>query len=154
MSDYQLAEINIATMLAPLTDSIMAGFVNNLDRINALAEQTPGFVWRLQTPEGNATALRVFDSDVLIINMSVWESVQALYDYTYASDHVALFRQRRDWFEKMDTPIMCIWWIPAGHIPTPEEAKQKLEHLHLHGATPFAFTFRQQFTVEEMLALA
>jgi hypothetical protein len=151
MADYHIAQVNIGIIRAPLDSPVMAGFVNRLDEINALADAAPGFVWRLQTEEGNATSLHVFDNEHMLINMSVWESVDALYEYVYASRHAELIKGRKDWFEKMDTPIMTLWWIPAGHIPTPEEAKQRLAHLEQHGPTPLAFTFKQRFTVEEML---
>ena len=149
---YHLAEINIARLLAPIDDPQIADFVANLDRINAVADQAPGFVWRLQTEDGDATAMRVFDDPMFIINMSVWESIEALFAYTYSSDHVDIFRRRGEWFSKMETPHMAFWWIPAGHIPTVEEAKAKLEHIEKYGPTPEAFTFKQRFTVEEMLA--
>jgi hypothetical protein len=149
--DYHLAQVNIALMHAPLTDPIMADFVANLGIINAAADRAPGFVWRLQTAEGDATALRVFDNDYLLINMSVWKSVEALFDYTYKSDHASVFRRRKEWFERMDAPTIALWWMPAGHLPTPDEAKLKLEHLQQHGATPLAFTFKQRFTAADML---
>lgn len=142
---YHLAQINIAPMKAPLTDPIMEGFVSQLDAINALAEASPGFVWRLKTEEGDATALRVFDDASIIINMSVWESVESLKTYVYQSDHVNVLRARKKWFTRMETPQMVLWWIPAGTIPTPEEAKQRLALLHERGSTPEAFTFRSAF---------
>jgi len=152
MADYHIAQINIARMLAPLTDPVMADFTNNIDRINAVADQHAGFVWRLQTDDGDATALRIFDDDWLIVNMSVWERIDALFDYTYKSDHVAIYRRRKEWFTKMDSHYMALWWIPADHIPTTEEAKAKLNYMDAHGPTPLAFTFKQRFTVAEMLA--
>lgn len=152
MSQYHLAQANIAHMLAPIDDPVMAGFVARLDEINALADRSPGFIWRLQTEDGNATSLRVFDNDMLIINTSVWESIDALHQFTYYSDHVEVFRQRRDWFEKMDTPYQVLWWIPAGQVPTPDDIKARLDYLTQHGPTPLAFTFKQRFTVEELLA--
>lgn len=149
---YHLAQINIATALAPLDDPIMADFMNNLAPINALAEQHPGYVWRLQTPAGDATSILVFDDHRIIINMSVWESVEALFQFTYYSDHAAFYRRRGEWFEKMSTPVTALWWVPAGTTPTPEDGKAKIEYLEQCGPTPFAFTFKQRFTVEEMLA--
>jgi len=145
ISEFHLAQVNIAAACAPMHDPIMADFVANLDRINALAENAAGFVWRLHTPEGNATALRVFEDERLIINMSVWHSIEALFDYTYKSGHVEIFRRKAEWFGKMETPHMALWWVPAGHIPTPQEAKERLAHLAEHGATPHAFTFKQRF---------
>ena len=149
---YHLAQINIARLLAPIDDPQIADFVANLDRINAVADAAPGFVWRLQTEDGDATALRVFDDPMFIINMSVWENAETLFEYVYSSDHVDIFRRRAEWFSKMDKPHMVMWWIPAGTIPSIEEAKEKLEYIHAHGPTPQAFTFKKRFTVEEMLA--
>jgi len=149
---YHLAQINIARMLAPIDSEIMASFVAQLDEINELGDRSPGFVWRLQTEDGDATAIKVYDDPFIIVNMTVWESIDALFNFTYASDHVDVFRNRRDWFEKMDTPAFCLWWIPAGTIPTPEEASKRLELLTEQGATPLAFNFKKRFTVEEMLA--
>lgn len=151
MTTYHLAQINIATMLAPLESEQMSGFVNRLNEINALAEKSAGFVWRLQTDEGDATAIRVFDDETIIVNMSVWESIDALHKFTYASDHVEVFRKRRDWFHKMTKPVMALWWIPVGTFPTAEDGQAKLEYIAQHGVTPLAFTFKQQFSIEEML---
>jgi hypothetical protein len=151
MTHYHLAQVNIARMRGPIDSLIMAEFVAQLDAINAVAEAAPGFVWRLKSDEGNATAIRVFDDPMLIINMSVWESLEALFEYTYRSDHIDVYRRRGEWFERMETPHMALWWIPAGHIPTPEEAKDKLALLEREGATPLAFTFKKRFTFEEML---
>lgn len=152
MTLYHLAQVNIARMRGAIDSPIMADFVAQLDAINAVADTTPGFVWRLQGADGNATALRVFDDPMLIINMSVWESIEALFEYTYRSDHIDVYRRRGEWFERMDTPHMALWWLPAGHIPTPQEAKDRLALLERDGATPLAFTFKRRFTVEEMLA--
>ncbi len=143
--DYVLAEANVARLRAPLDDPSLADFVNNLDRINQLAEQSPGFIWRLQTEDGNATALRVFDDDQILVNLSVWENRDSLFAYVYKSQHVDFFRRRREWFEKLDMPIVVMWWIPANHRPTLEEAKNRLEHLQQHGPTPYAFTFKERF---------
>jgi len=148
---YYLAEINIALMRAPLDDPIMADFVNNLESINALADSAPGFVWRLQTEAGDATSLRVFENEYIIVNMSVWESIDTLFTYVYGSDHTNFFRRRAEWFQKLDMPVLVLWWIPAGHIPTVEEAKARLEYLRERGPTPLAFTFKRRFTIEQML---
>lgn len=149
--DYQLAEINIARMLDEIDSPLMHEFAANLERINALSEQSPGFVWRLKTDEGDATSIRVFDDRYLIVNMSVWESIDALREFTYYSAHTDYFRRRREWFEKLETPAVVLWWVRAGHIPTTDEAKAKLEYLAQYGATPQGFTFRERFTVEEWL---
>lgn len=145
MSEYHLAQLNIARMLAERDDPIMADFFAQIDEINALSEQQPGFVWRLQTDEGDATALRVFDDDMMIVNMSVWENIETLYQFTYYSNHADVYRRRREWFHKLDVPMVVMWWIPAGTIPTTGEAKIKLEQLRRDGATPAAFTFKNAF---------
>ncbi len=139
-----LAQVNIARMRAPLESETMAGFVARLDEINALADRSPGFVWRLQE-DGNATSLRPFDDDSILVNMSVWESVEALRDYVYGSAHVEVLRKRQDWFTRFESAYAVLWWIPAGHIPTVEEAKERLAHLDRHGPTPWAFTFKAPF---------
>ena len=144
-SSYHLAQINIGRMLAPIDDPIMADFVANLAPINALAEGSPGFVWRFQTPAGDATAERPYDDDWIIINYSVWEDAESLRRYVYESGHVEIMRRRREWFEKMTDAFMALWWVPAGHKPTTEEAFAKLELLRKNGPTADAFTFRQHF---------
>jgi hypothetical protein len=145
---HHLAQLNIARFKAPMDDPGMAGFVDNLDPINALADRWPGFVWRLQTEEGNATAIRAFDDDLLLVNMSVWESVEALAEFVYRSGHLAVMRRRREWATHMREAYLCLWWITAGEIPTVEEAKQRLYHLREHGPTPHAFTFKRRFPPE------
>ncbi len=148
---HHLAQINIGRILGPIDGPVMAEFVANLDRINAMADTAPGFVWRLQSEQGNATSIKVYEDDMLLINMSLWESIEALHKYVYYTAHVEYVRRRREWFEKLTIPYTTLWWVPAGHIPTPQEAKERLEWLHENGATPYAFTFKERFTVEEML---
>jgi hypothetical protein len=115
-----------------------------LDPVNAIADRAPGFVWRLQTEEGNATSIPVLGDDRLIVNMSVWESIDELVDFVYRSDHVAVIRRRREWFERIRL-YFALWWVPAGHLPTVTEAEERLEHLRAHGPTAHAFTFRRRF---------
>ena len=146
---YHLAEINIAQMRAPLTDPMMREFAENLQSINALADESPGFVWRLQTADGDATSLRVFDNEMVIVNLSVWESVETLRAYVYKSQHADFLRRKRAWFDKSESVHFVMWWIPAGHRPTVAEAKSKLESLAIHGDTAAAFTFRRLFTPEQ-----
>jgi hypothetical protein len=141
-STHQLAQINIGRMLAPLDDPIMADFVANLDPINALADTSPGFAWRFQTPEGNATAERPYDDDRIIVNFSVWADAESLRQYVYQSAHAAIMRRRREWFERMTDMFIALWWVPAGHRPSIAEAVERLEHLRRHGSSPYAFTFR------------
>ena len=119
-----------------------------------MSDAAPGFVWRLQDDSGDATAIRVFDDPVIMINMSVWESVDALFEFAYHSPHVEIFRRRRAWFENFGAPYMALWWIPAGTIPTPDDAKERLEHLTAHGPTPYAFTFKERYSSPADLASA
>ncbi len=142
MAAFQLAQINIASMRGPIDGPVMKGFVDLLDEINALADASPGFVWRLQSEEGDATSIRAFDDDMLLINLSVWESVEALKEFVYRTGHLAPLRRRAEWFGKMATPYQAMWWVPAGHQPSTEEAKRSLEHLTEHGPGPSAFDFR------------
>ena len=146
LNTHQIAQINIGRTVAPLTDPRLAGFVERLAEINALADRSPGFVWRLQTEAGDATSLTPFDDPRIIVNMSVWEDFASLHDYVYRSAHNQVLRQRKQWFEKFPGPYYALWWIPRGHIPTIEEAKQRLTHLTNHGPSPEAFWFGTSFT--------
>jgi len=143
-----LAQVNIARMKAPLDSPTMAGFVARLDEINALADRSPGFVWRLQDDAGNATAIRAYEDESIVFNLSVWESVEALKAYAYHTAHAELLRQRSLWFEKFAGAFLALWWVPAGHRPSVDEAKQRLAHLEAKGPSPFAFTFRELFPAE------
>jgi Domain of unknown function (DUF3291) len=154
MTKLHLAQVNIARMSAPLEDPAMSGFVSQLDEINALADRSAGFVWRLQTEAGNATYLRPYDDDRILFNMSVWESIEHFKRYVYYSAHVQMLRRRADWFEKPAGNHLALWWIPAGHVPSVDEGKQRLTHLETHGATPFAFTFSQPFPPDQAVVNA
>src|SRR5688572_17718136 len=124
----------------------MEGFRSQLDPINALADRSPGFVWRLQTEDGNATAIRPYaDDERMAINMSVWESLEALQHFVYRSGHVATLRDRKQWFEPIEGPILALWWISAGRVPTVAEAQERLQHLRERGPSRHAFTFRTPF---------
>lgn len=147
IASYHLAQINIARLVAPIDDPRIAGFVEQLDPINQLAEQSPGFVWRLKSDSGNATDIAFGDDPLVIVNMSVWISIEALRQFTYASSHLNVFRQRRDWFGKMDLPNYCLWWIPVSSVPTVAEGRERLEHYQRHGATPYSFWFSHPFPV-------
>lgn len=144
MSGHQLAQLNIATMKESLESPSMADFVANLGRINQLAENSPGFVWRLQDEEGDATAIRPFGPEVLV-NLSVWADVESLSQYAFRSAHTEIMRRRREWFERMEDAYAVLWWVPAGHRPTVTEAAERLALLRNSGPTPQAFTFRQAF---------
>lgn len=144
MSHYELAQLNIAQMKFTLDAPEMADFVANLDRINALAEQAPGFVWRLKDDAGNATALRPFGADTLV-NMSVWASLEQLSNYVYKTAHVDIMKRRKEWFERMQDAYTVLWWVPQGHRPDEHEAMQKLQTLRAMGPTEKAFGFKQAF---------
>lgn len=145
MTGFHIAQINIARMLAPIDDPVMADFVAQLPPINALAEESPGFVWRLQSDSGDATSIKMYDDEMVIINLTVWEDVEALRQYVYKSEHSGVMRDRRRWFEKFDGPYYAMWWIPAGHLPSPEEARERLDHLRQYGDTDYAFSFKHVF---------
>jgi hypothetical protein len=145
MAVHHLAQVNLATLRAPLDDPALAGFVVELEPVNALADGHPGFVWRLQTEDGDATAIRPFDDERVIVNLSVWESLEALRGFVYAGRHLEVLRRRREWFHRMDDPIVALWWVPAGTVPTVAEAKERLGLLARLGPTAGAFTFRAPF---------
>lgn len=145
MSAYELAQLNTGFIRGPIDSPVMAEFVANLERINALADAAPGFVWRLKTEAGDATAIRPFDDPNQLLNMSVWRDADALRRFVYRSAHAEILARRREWFEQIKGPIMVLWWVPRGHRPSIEEAVAKLELLRVNGATPEAFTFRQTF---------
>lgn len=140
-----LAQVNIARARDRIDAPVMQGFVAQLDAINALADSSPGFVWRLQTEEGNATALQPFEDERILVNLSVWESPDHLREFVYRSAHAAVMRQRREWFERFEGMYMALWWIAPGHTPTVTEAKERLRYLQEHGESEFAFTFRSIF---------
>jgi hypothetical protein len=140
-----LAQLNVGRLRAPMDDPAIDDFRENLDPINALAEASPGFVWRLQDEAGNATGIKPYSDDLEIVNLTVWTSIEALADFTYRTAHTAFLRRRREFFEAPVAPILCLWWIPEGTIPTVEEAIGRLDHLRAHGPTPTAFTFRTRF---------
>jgi heme-degrading monooxygenase HmoA len=140
MSAFHLAQVNIARMKGDIDSPVMAGFVARIAEINALADGAPGFVWRL--PSSAESYLRPYDDDRILFNLSVWQSVEALKHYAYQSAHAEVFRSRRDWFDQFDGAQLAMWWIPAGHLPGVDEAKQRLAHLDAHGPSQFAFTFK------------
>jgi hypothetical protein len=147
---FHLAQFNQARLRAPLDDPRMAGFVADLPTLNGLADTSPGFVWRLRdegTNAPDATALRPFGPD-LLVNLTVWESVAALREYVYQSPHLESLRRRREWFHPTGAePHQVLWWLPAGELPTLDEARTRLDRLARTGPTPEAFTFRHPFPV-------
>ena len=142
---YHLAQMNIGRLIAPMDDPRIAGFVAQLDPVNALADAAPGFVWRLQSSSGNATDIAYSDDPSIIVNMSVWQSVESLRAFTYQAHHLQVFRQRAQWFEKSAVPTYCLWWVPAGHIPAVAEGRERLQHYQQHGPSPYAFWFQHLF---------
>ena len=142
---WHLAQLNIALPVEPLDSARLADFVAALAPVNALADAADGFVWRLQTEDGDATAVRGFGDDRLIVNMSVWESPETLAAFVFRSGHAGVLRRRRAWFVRLREAYAVLWWVRSGHRPDVAEAEQRLEHLRVHGPTPHAFTLRQLF---------
>jgi hypothetical protein len=145
VSAYELAQLNIGIARGAINTPIMADFAANLARINALAERSHGFIWRLQTEEGDATAIRAFEDPNLLLNMTVWQDLESLRRYVYTSAHVDIMRRRREWFEPMRDAYLVLWWIPKGHRPTVAEAIARLDTLRAAGPTAAAFTFRRAY---------
>lgn len=145
MATFQIAQVNLAQAKADMESELMQGFVSRLYEINTLADRADGFVWRLKEDSSSATAIRVFDDPLLLINMSVWADLEALKNYVYKSLHVELIKDREAWFNKMGESHQALWWIPAGHIPSNEEARKKLEYIRKHGPSAQAFTFAKPY---------
>jgi hypothetical protein len=148
--DHELAQVNIARLKAPLDTPLLADFVAALDPVNASADRTPGFVWRLQDDGGNATSIEGFKGDVgtsagVIVNLSTWRSLDELGDWVYGDMHRTVLRQRHTWFERVAEATNALWWVASGHRPTVPEAEERLRHLREHGPTPFAFSMKTSF---------
>ena len=150
MSSYHLVQSNVARMLGPIEDPVMAGFVERLEPLNALADASPGFVWRYQTDEGDATEVRVFNDELILFNMSVWESVEALENFVYRSNHVEALQKKAEWFERASRATLALWWIEIGHVPSVEEAKDRFDVLWRDGPSAEAFTFRDRFPAPDV----
>ncbi len=146
-----LAELNIGKFKYPTSDPRMAGFMDNLDRVNALAERSPGFVWRLKGDNNNATDFRVGDD--YAVNMSVWETPEALEHYVFKTVHVQFYKNKAQWFDLMEKPHMVFWHVPEGHQPTLAEAMDRLAHYEKNGATDHAFGWAEVMDIERMRAL-
>lgn len=140
---FQLAQVNIARARAPLTDTVMADFMAALDRVNAYADRAPGFVWRYQDESGAAIQTHSFDDPLIIVNLSVWASVDALKTFVYRGEHLEPLRRRAEWFTRLSRPHMAMWWVPAGHLPSVSEARDRLDHLSAYGESAIAFTFHR-----------
>ena len=139
-SGYQLAQLNIGRLAAPLDSAQLADFVTGLEPVNAQADAAPGFVWRLKDDGAdNATSYAIYDDPMVIVNLSVWADHQSLWDFVYDDTHRSFLRRRREFFERMTEAYTVLWWVEAGHEPTVAEARERLEHLRAHGATEYAF---------------
>jgi hypothetical protein len=150
MTQWHIAQMNVGTTVEATDHPQLADFMNQLDEINALADGSPGFVWRLQSESGNATDIKPTgtnapDNPNFIVNMSVWENVESLFDFVYKTAHRLVMARRREWFEKPVTGYQVLWWVPAGHKPTVEEGLARLAKLNAEGPTPEAFTFKARF---------
>ncbi|MCB4797361.1 DUF3291 domain-containing protein [Neotamlana laminarinivorans] len=150
MQHYNLAQVNIAKCLAPLNDPIMQGFVNNVQKMNAIADQSEGFIWRLQDEDKSEVA-QIFKDPTLIVNISVWKNIDSLFNYTYKTEHANIFKHKNKWFSKIKSNHMAFWYIPENKIPTLQEAKHKLDYLNKNNSTPYAFTFKDKFSVTDFI---
>ena len=143
--EYQLAQLNIARMKFDMESPEMRDFVDALDPVNASADASDGFVWRLQDEDGNATEYLIWDDPNWLVNMSVWENLDYLKAFIRSDLHVSVMRRRREWFSEMVEAYVVLWWVPAGHRPTVAEAQAKLEKLRAEGPGPEAFNFAKPF---------
>jgi len=148
---YHLAELNIAEALHPMDDARMDGFTSRINAINAMSDRADGFVWRLVDDDPDtdgALDFRPFLNPNMLVNMSVWQDVQSLYQFVYKTVHAKLISDRKDWFSLLRSHSTVLWWIEAGTVPTIEEAKAKLEQLDKTGPSPDAFTFANTFSAD------
>ncbi|WP_405648506.1 DUF3291 domain-containing protein [Streptomyces sp. NBC_00019] len=145
---YELAQVNISRLKFPLDSPELKDFVDALDPVNASAEAADGYVWRLQSEAGDATDIKVFGDDWLIINLTMWRDTNALTAFMYQGQHREMLARRREWFEKVAEAMTALWWVPAGHRPTVAEAESRLLHLRANGPTPYAFTLRTSFPAQ------
>lgn len=145
MAQWHLAQLNVGHIVNGIDSPELTDFKNQLDEVNALAESSPGFVWRLKSDSGNATDIQVSDDPLFIVNMSVWESPQALFDFVYRSAHTKVMVRRREWFRRPEAAYQVLWWVPAGHQPSTAEAMEKLKLLQEEGPGPGAFTFKERY---------
>lgn len=148
---YHLAEVNIGRILGEMDSPVMAEFAANLNRINALAEGSEGFIWRLKDDSNNATSIPVTEDRFLILNMSVWRNIDDLFAYTYRTAHAEYVRRRAEWFERLKEMHMAFWYVPEGHVPTVTEAMDRIARIRELGPSPYAFTFKRRFTPDEAL---
>ena len=150
MSQFQLAQVNIAKRLAPMDDPVMQDFIKNVENINTLADLSEGFVWRMKDEDKDLGVL-IFGDETLLINISVWKNLESLFNYTYNSEHIKVFKRKKEWFSKMKMAHMAFWYIPMGYKPTFQDAKNRLDYLHKNGTSPYAFTFKDKFSEKNFL---
>ncbi|GAA4973529.1 DUF3291 domain-containing protein [Algibacter aquimarinus] len=150
MNNFNLAQVNIAKRLAPMDDPIMQDFVNNVEKINAIADASDGFIWRMQD-EDKDLGVAVFKDDSILINISVWKDLESLFNYTYNSGHIEVFKRKKEWFSKIKMMHMAFWYVPEGYEPTFQDAKNRLDYLNNHGDTPYAFSFKSKFSSQDSL---
>ncbi|WP_226664729.1 DUF3291 domain-containing protein [Microbulbifer aggregans] len=153
MASYHLAQVNIAYGIETLDHPVMAGFVAELDRLNALADISEGFIWRLQSDEGDATAFKLYDDEKIILNMSVWESIETLKSYVYSGEHLEILKQKKQWFEKTKSAHLVLWWVPAGEIPSIEDVKSKLSLIQKLGPSEQAFNFARAYPAPDSICI-
>ncbi|WP_406683649.1 DUF3291 domain-containing protein [Seonamhaeicola sp. MEBiC1930] len=150
MYKFYLAQVNVAKRLAPMDDPIMQDFINNVDRINTIADEAEGFVWRMKDEDKDLGA-KIFQDETLLINMSVWTDIDALFNYTYKTGHLEVFKRKKEWFSKVQMKHMAFWYVPVGYQPNFYDAKERLDYLNTNGDTPYSFTFKKRFSVEDFL---
>ena len=154
MSTFQLAQINVARMKGTsINDPVMQEFVDNLDTMNTLAEQSEGFIWRLKDESDHATYFNPYNDEQIIVNISVWTSTEALAHFVYKTSHTDFLKRRKEWFHKFGKAYVAMWWIPAGQYPTIEDAVRKLDHLQKYGPSPEVFDFRNKYPHPELVKL-
>lgn len=146
----KLVQLNIALSKYPLDAPELRDFVDNLDLVNGIAEQSEGFVWRLKDESGDATSIKLFDDPNMIVNMSVWDNVDALKNFIFRTHHRDFMRRKGEWFHRLAEDTYVLWWVQDNHQPTPEEALERLQHLRENGDTPYAFTFKTNFTAKDL----
>ena len=142
---YHIAQFNVAKMIASFDDLVMQDFVDGLEPINTMADNSPGFIWRLQDDSGDATSIQAFEDERILVNMSVWESLDALKGFVYRSAHLDFLRNKKVWFQPLTGSNLVLWWVQEGHIPTVAEGKRRLEILASRGPSQEAFTFSTSF---------
>lgn len=150
MSQFHLAQVNIAKRLAPMDDPIMLDFINKVESINEIADLAEGFVWRMKDEDKDLGA-QIFQDDTLLINISVWKNLESLFNYTYHSGHIDVFKRKKEWFSKIKMMHMAFWYVPKGYKPTFQDAKNRLNYIDKNGPSPYAFTFKGKFSEKDFL---